>query len=548
MRLTRALPLLLLTLLAAACTDRPAQPLGPTADAPAPRARDPRFTSIVDADGNPVPVTVPADPYPQTMGIWLGLDVSDVECFADHNPGVVDQDRDWLDDGCEYQLAHAFRPLMKMSPNDNCPGGEPYWAATYLPARKRVRIAYMPAYYRDCGNEITGHHSGDSEFIVAQLFFDRSTRHWQLERAYLSAHHNEYVVDASGWEEAHNLQYREKVYGYPTVYAAKDKHANYRSESRCEGGMGGMESCNGYTGWFDAGRVWVLPHRNAGSRHVDFFPSCVASEKMAGVFPFGGTECFYTRREFYGWTLRDYALDGGSSAYRDYLMSEAFEVWGLTSSLLPLLGPGPDAPATTTLRALSDGPGIVPGYGTASWTARARGGTAPYTYRWVRRDLDVAGETTVVGTGSSYTGYQNGCTGFMLELTVTDATGAQFTDSRSISDYGHPCTTPYSVSLSGPTTASYGATPTFYAAVSGSSGFRYEWWKRNEFDQVPVKVGTGSSVRIDAGYQAQRMEIQLKVWDAQNRLVTRTTGLRVTSGTTTGGTGGGGTGGPGTMQ
>jgi hypothetical protein len=46
-----------------------------------------------------------------------------------------------------------------------------------------VRIAYLPAYYRDCGDSYA--HDGDSEFIVLNVGYKSETRHWEMFKAYL---------------------------------------------------------------------------------------------------------------------------------------------------------------------------------------------------------------------------------------------------------------------------------------------------------------------------------------------------------------------------
>jgi hypothetical protein len=113
-------------------------------------------------------------PNGYTTGIWLGSAVTPVTCFGDRNTSIVDRDHDLLSDNCEVELAKAFAPHWGMAGDEPCPQAEPYWAVKYFDRTQVVRIAYMPAYYMDCGGNGTGH-AGDSEFVMVQVAWNVST-------------------------------------------------------------------------------------------------------------------------------------------------------------------------------------------------------------------------------------------------------------------------------------------------------------------------------------------------------------------------------------
>lgn len=101
----------------------------------------------------------PPDPSPGAPGAWIGFGATD--CYVNYGENSstwMDVDGDLLRDECEYHLARAFAPVLMLSQSDGCPEGEPYWAAKYFddPGHHHwgefVRIAYLPAYYRDCGS------------------------------------------------------------------------------------------------------------------------------------------------------------------------------------------------------------------------------------------------------------------------------------------------------------------------------------------------------------------------------------------------------------
>jgi hypothetical protein len=132
---------------------------------------------------------------------------------------VVDEDHDWLDDNCEFELAKGFAPRWSMSIQDDCPGGEPVWAAKYFPGQGRVRIAFMPAYYDDCPNTGTffgagAGHPGDSEFTMVEISFNAATQHWEMAQMFLTAHLGT-IGDRSQWVAASDAEYSTAFWATP---------------------------------------------------------------------------------------------------------------------------------------------------------------------------------------------------------------------------------------------------------------------------------------------------------------------------------------------
>jgi hypothetical protein len=274
------------------------------------------------------------DPSPGAAGIWLGWNVTPSACFNDKTSAIIDIDHDWLDDRCELELARGFAPRWSMGHQDNCPDGEPAWAAKYFPASGAVRIAFMPAYYNDCGTPSLGFgggHPGDSELVMEEVIFNPSTQHWQLREMWLSAHHDAWLLghntDRSQWVDATEAEYSTRYLGYPKIAVSANKHANYKNDSKCnnnyaaEIGAGDGDSC--YSSYLTPFRFPIDPARNAGSRFVPLMGTngCVTSIKtFAGN---GIVECFFgqARSKFSGWQLDS----GGETSYRDLLMGELFE-------------------------------------------------------------------------------------------------------------------------------------------------------------------------------------------------------------------------------
>ena len=122
-------------------------------------------------------------------------------CFA----ATEDGDRDGLDDRCELSLARAFAPALMVAPG-GCDwddgvsparlGGGYYFGVQPVSDTGDIRIAYLPAYYRDCGwgglkcwlpYVDCSPHAGDSEAIFVDVASTSDGR-WQTRALFLSAH------------------------------------------------------------------------------------------------------------------------------------------------------------------------------------------------------------------------------------------------------------------------------------------------------------------------------------------------------------------------
>jgi hypothetical protein len=271
----------------------------------------------------------------------LRIDWSEAEC---NNPGR-DQDRDGIDDGCENALATAFAPLLVVdsgecnwddSVGDARLGGEYYYAVQRDSDTSRMRIAYLPAYYIDCGwaapvCHITGWlcrpHTGDSELIIVQVRYDPARERWTTDGVFLSSHcygrssgncrwYTGKDLEAFQWVDAYYL-------GAPVVWVASGKHANYVSKAQCDTGHWYYDSC-------DRNVVYQrFPIRSArqniGSREYAFHDGrqtqCVgptyAGWNSARTDP-DAVECLWDPdRPFRGWQLRRVGSD--PSPYGRYL-------------------------------------------------------------------------------------------------------------------------------------------------------------------------------------------------------------------------------------
>ena len=242
-----------------------------------------------------------------------------------------DRDVDGVDDGCELALAQAFAPELVVDPRD-CSwdrsaqparlGGAYVFVAQGAADRDAIRIAYMPAYYRDCGwdglpcvarGPDCAAHAGDSELIVVDARY-RSPGRWVADAVFLSAHcfgrsdgrcrwYRGGELRRFGWSGGVRL-------GAPRVWVARGKHANYPSASACDAGHWYYDSCDGNS---IAYRFPVLSSvQNVGSRRMPlpqgdaYDPAgCLRADVLplasAGADP-GTRECFWDpAAPFRGW-------------------------------------------------------------------------------------------------------------------------------------------------------------------------------------------------------------------------------------------------------
>lgn len=454
---------------------------------------------IHDGTGNGTLVIVPGDPSPGADGIWLGNFVSPNYCYNNLNPYVryQDNDHDWLEDECEYQLAKAFAPALAIHPNDNCPGGEPYWAARYTPdeyGRPIVRIAYMPAYYKDCGpNSFPGTpvgHDGDSEFFMLGLEFNPATRHWEVYEAFLSAHHGTGNQGSIYTRSPLSLEYPAHPLSYPRVWVAQAKHANYRSLSQCNSGGNlpfGNDNC---TGNVTVGRMKVYKNYNVGSEAVDYFVTGVLSKNPLFMGPYQ-REWFYNPHNFGGWQPN---LPTGVTPYATFLLGPYFDCWDpdlIPGGVMMCNNPDPNTvPATTTLLGIVTGPTSVTAYQSYTFGSFVTGGTDPYRAEWWRKYANesaatlagnsTGGYTMSNPTAGSFTMTVDRCQGFTLTLKIwsTDNQFKSYNYPVALASCPPPPPPPLSLSISGPVSISSKATYTYAAVASGFTAPTYAWSER----------------------------------------------------------------------
>lgn len=260
--LIRMVPLLLVL---SACADE----ITPTAPSEAVVAAPETPRTYVECD--PMQAIIECDPGPgpgsQTPPPGISLPYTWSSCLT----AMQDSDADGIDDNCEIALASAFAPMLMVAQGEcnwdyalNRVGGEYYYMVRQPHGGSdRIRIAYMPAYYRDCSSHQFGNpHAGDSEFIGVDVAY--SSGRWVFLGAMLSAHCGAYPIPAIPMQYSPDCRYYPHfpisapgfggsweyvdgvARGAPKVWVAAGKHANYRSRSACENseaGHLGIDNC-----------------------------------------------------------------------------------------------------------------------------------------------------------------------------------------------------------------------------------------------------------------------------------------------------------------
>jgi hypothetical protein len=342
----RIIPILCTIVVAASCGDY-SNPLAP-GDGTEVNASRLNGTQAYNCDVLWTPGCPQQDPNPALDGLFLNLSSDDCDpSYSDQN----DSDQDGLTDVCEYQVANAFRPLFRSSNTDDT-GGEFYWAAR-LDDEGYVRIFYALGYYKDWGVSPTlagqcdvafdltfvfkplvsqthcEGHDGDSEFVVARVYYDGASQHWILDQVFTSAHFQT-GLDASAWTPASGFApFPGKINGYPRIWVSFNKHANYKSKSHCEGTvylLGQRDDCS-YTSVKEV-RPVVTMSNNLGSRSYPLADNHSLNSPasnyscMVSVGRFAGNErqeCFWATGTFYGWHPTPYLGATGYSSELAYM-------------------------------------------------------------------------------------------------------------------------------------------------------------------------------------------------------------------------------------
>jgi hypothetical protein len=260
---------------------------------------------------------------------------------------LIDRDGDGLDDACELALAQAFAPELMVDRRDcswdgrqesgRLAGGY-LFAVQGASAPATLRIAYLPAYFRDCGwqgrpcalrSAGCSAHAGDSEIIVIDASFDAPTRRWLAAAVFLSAHCLGRADGRCRWYERDELRYFSWAggvhQGAPRVWVAKGKHANYPSARECDTGHWYYDSCDGNDARYRFPIASTM--QNIGSRRMplprgDSIPAgCIRADALP-LRRSADPECFWTpEANFRGW--QQAADDAGASAYATVLRHAA---------------------------------------------------------------------------------------------------------------------------------------------------------------------------------------------------------------------------------
>ena len=179
-------------------------------------------------------------------------------------------------------------------------------------------IFYAFGYHRDHGYfGGAGAHNGDSEFLVFELLPPTvRNKAWLLTRAYLSAHRGKNPGDSSVLVNGGSLQTGWE--GRPLIWVAKNKHANYVSQSACGVGAGHLDDCdnNTLTTWF-----MVRDYGNLGQINNRTYPSPPACAVPSRAISTSNKECYWSYGRFYGWQGPG---DGSATGYQDILYDFGF--------------------------------------------------------------------------------------------------------------------------------------------------------------------------------------------------------------------------------
>lgn len=262
--------------------------------------------------------------------------------------GAEDKDRDGLDDRCEHELAAAFAPELRVDPSE-CGfdrtvspaqlGGEYLYAVQRSDDTRQMRIAYLPAYYVDCGwsgpkcvvaREMCEGHAGDSEFMIVEIGVNGSETSWVVQGIFLSAHCHGRSDGRCRWYRGAALkrfQGIDQLGGLraPVVWVARGTHAGYPSRADCDSGHWQFDTCdnNSVAVRFPVARG----AQNLGSRSKPFMGAgdCITPGRGGWATKLADhslMECFWkSAKPFHGWQRRHAGI--APTAYDKYLRERA---------------------------------------------------------------------------------------------------------------------------------------------------------------------------------------------------------------------------------
>jgi hypothetical protein len=254
-----------------------------------------------------------------------------------------DSDEDGLSDSCELAFAQAFAPDMIVarsacnwddSVQEGRIGGGYYFAAQRI-GDATIRIAYLPAYYEDCGWQgLKCHqpfipcdpHAGDSEFIAVDVVHSVDDV-WQTRRVFLSSHCFDKLDAACRWYEGDDLrrfEWRGPRYGAPVIWVADGKGAHYASRKDCDRAHLFYDTCDRNDARYRYPVATVRQNIGSASHPAGDARGCfswdwtgVVSKRVAAHT----YECFWDpSSSFRGWQR---PASGGSTSYYKYLTEVA---------------------------------------------------------------------------------------------------------------------------------------------------------------------------------------------------------------------------------
>lgn len=261
----------------------------------------------------------------------MGVSIPSGKTYADcYQPGgfntTVDRDQDGVDDQCEAELALAFRPQMKLMQDDCDTRSAPHFAVRQKFSQDWggvIYIFYAISYVYDCGPPFTcttafpacDNHLGDSEWIILEVGPSANSSHgpWSLKFGTMSAHWQSENDQTAGYA-AYDLEDADGSpgFGAPLIWAAEDKHANYRSQVSCDSsGWFNVDNCdNPWPAYFTLGfgPEHNLGHGGPGREFIGSAGTPVP-DRLTGN---GNVEYFWTNSPaFCGWI---YYVDGDCAA------------------------------------------------------------------------------------------------------------------------------------------------------------------------------------------------------------------------------------------
>jgi hypothetical protein len=203
-------------------------------------------------------------------------------------------------------------------------GGEYYYAVEarvddqHVPWRWVLQVAYLMAYYWDCGSGTStpydwfdNPHTGDSEFAIIDVSYDTVSHHWRTEDVFLSAHCGSSIAGGNcKWWSPPDFAFwvDQRVLGAPYVWVSMGKHGNYPTEGVCEGAVFGLEHCE-----YGAAHRFPVAYvqQNIGSR-AHPFRDCDVPFSASTMADHSLVECMWSYRpnsdepplgRFNGWQL-----------------------------------------------------------------------------------------------------------------------------------------------------------------------------------------------------------------------------------------------------